>query len=46
MALTYNRSIVFPARTLESEADVDAYVEQIRSQLKLYLDGCDGIKLN
>ncbi len=43
---TYNRSIVFPARTLESEADVDAYVEQIRSQLKLYLDGCDGIKLN
>ena len=43
---TYNRSIVFPARTLESEADVDAYVEQIRSQLKLYLGGCDGIKLN
>ena len=43
---TYNRSIVFPAKTLESEADVDAYVEKLRTQLRQLLRGCDGIKLN
>ncbi len=42
----YNRSIVFPAKQLETEADVDAYVEQIRAQLKQLIKGCDGIKLN
>jgi len=41
-----NRSIAFPAKTLENEADIDAYVESIRSQLKQYLQGSDGIKLN
>ena len=42
----YNRSIVFPAKQLETEADVDAYVEQVRAQLKQLIKGCDGIKLN
>lgn len=42
----YNRSIVFPAKQLESEADVDAYVEKVRAQLKQLMKGCDGIKLN
>ena len=42
----YNRSIVFPAKQLESEAEVDAYVEQVREQLKQLIKGCDGIKLN
>jgi hypothetical protein len=42
----YNRSIVFPAKQLESEADVDAYVEAMRKQLKQLMQGCDGIKLN
>lgn len=42
----YNRSIVFPAKQLETEADVDAYVEQVRAQLKQLMRGCDGIKLN
>ena len=42
----YNRSIVFPAKQLETEADVDAYVEAMRKQLKQLLQGCDGIKLN
>ena len=42
----YNRSIVFPAKQLETEADVDAYVEQVRAQLKQLTKGCDGIKLN
>ena len=43
---SFNRSIVFQAKQLESEADVDAYVEQMRIQLKQLLKGCDGIKLN
>ena len=43
---SYNRSIVFPSKQLESEADVDAYVEKVRAQLKQLMKGCDGIKLN
>ena len=42
----YNRSIVFPAKQLETEADVDAYLDKVRDQLKQLLKGCDGIKLN
>lgn len=42
----YNRQVVFQAKTLESEADIDAYVEKVRSQLKQLLSNCDGIKLN
>ena len=42
----YNRQVVFQAKTLESEADVDEYVEKIRAQLKALLKNCDGIKLN
>ena len=41
----YNRSIVFPAKRLESNEDVDAYVEKIREQLKKLLENCDGIDL-
>lgn len=41
----YNRQVVFPAKTLESEAEIDAYVERIRKQLKQYLRGVDGIQL-
>lgn len=39
------RGVVFPARRLETEADIDVYVEQMRKQLKLMLKGCDGIQL-
>ena len=42
---SYQRAIVFQAKKLESEAEIDAYVEQIRQQLKQYLKGCDGIQL-
>ena len=41
----YNRQILFEARRLESEADIDAYVEKVRSKLKTLLQGCDGIQL-
>lgn len=41
----YNRQIIFPAKQLESEDEIDAYVENMRDQLKQLLKGCDGIKL-
>lgn len=41
----YQRAIVFPAKSLESEAEIDVYVEQMRRQLKQLLKGCDGIQL-
>ena len=43
---SYNRQVVFQAKTLETEADIDVYVEKVRTQLKQLLSTCDGIKLN
>lgn len=40
-----NRSIVFPAKRLESEDDIDDYVEKMRESLKQLLRNCDGIQL-
>lgn len=42
----FNRQIVFPAKQLESEAEIDDYVEKIRQQLKSLMKNCDGIRLN
>ena len=42
----YYRQGVFKQATLESQADVDAYVEQMRSYLTTLLKDCDGIKLD
>lgn len=41
-----NRQVVFPAKRLESDADIDAYVEKMRDQLKQLMKNCDGIQLN
>jgi hypothetical protein len=41
-----HRQAVFPAKRLESEADIDAYVEKVRTQLRQLLKNCDGIQLN
>lgn len=41
----YQRGVVFPAKTLQSEDDIDAYVESVRKQLKQLLNGCDGIQI-
>ena len=41
-----HRQAMFPARTLKSEEEIDAYVEKIRTNMKQLLKGCDGIKLN
>lgn len=40
------RQQMFPARVLKSEEDIDAYVENIRKQMKQYLQGSDGIQIN
>lgn len=39
------RQSIFPAKRLETEDDIDAYVEQMRKQLVAYLKGSDGIEL-
>ena len=41
-----HRQAMFPAKTLKSEDEIDAYVEKIRTNMKQLLKGCDGIKLN
>ena len=41
-----HRQAVFPAKKLESEEEIDAYVEKMRSNLKQLLKNCDGIQLN
>lgn len=43
---TFNRQVVFLAKTLQNEEDIDEYVEKIRSQLKQLLKNCDEIRLN
>ena len=43
---SYNRSIVFPAKQLNSDEEIDEYLDTIRRQLKQYLSCCDGIKIN
>ena len=40
-----HRQAMFPAKTLKSEEEIDAYVEKIRTNMKQLLKGCDGIKL-
>lgn len=39
------RQWIFPAKRLESEEDINAYVEQMRTQLLAYMKGSDGIDL-
>jgi hypothetical protein len=41
-----HRQAMFPAKTLKTEEEIDAYGEKIRTNMKQLLKGCDGIKLN
>ena len=41
----YNKAVIFPSKKLETEQDIDDYVEKIRDQLKRLLKNCDGIQL-
>ena len=42
---TFNRSIVFPVGTLESEEQIDEYIEKLRALLKQSMKNCDGIQI-
>lgn len=42
---TMYRQSMFPAKTLESEADIDAYLAQRKQQMMQLLKSCDGIKI-
>ena len=39
------RQSMFPKRTVETDADIDEYVEHIRRRMKTMLKDCDGIRL-
>ena len=39
------RQAAFPAKDLESQEDIDAYVERMRSYLTAMMKDCDGITL-
>jgi len=41
-----NRMVLFPQKTLEDAADIDAYLAQVKKTLVTMMQGCDGIKLN
>lgn len=43
---TFSRMSIFPGKVLESEAEINEYIEKIRATMKKLLEGCDGIKLN
>lgn len=39
------RQATFPSKTLESQKDIDTYVERMRADLTAMMKDCDGIKL-
>ncbi|NBK91895.1 BREX system P-loop protein BrxC [bacterium 1XD21-13] len=43
---TIHRQAMFPAKQLESDEEIDAYIEKVRTNMKQLLKGCDGIKLS
>ena len=40
------RQAAFPSKILESQEDIDAYVEKMRAYLTAMMKDCDGIKLS
>ena len=43
---TVSRMSIFPGKVLESEEEINEYIEKISATMKKLLEGCDGIKLN
>ena len=43
---SYQRQAIFTSATLNSDAEVDAYVENVKNKLKELLSSCDGIRIN
>lgn len=42
---SYKRQVIFPAKQLKTESDVDTYVEEMRKKLKYMLESCDAINI-
>ena len=40
-----HRQILFPAKKLESQEDIDAYVAKVKEQLETLIKGCDGVEI-
>ena len=40
------RQAAFPSKVLESQDDIDAYVERVRAYLSAMMTDCDGIRLS
>ena len=40
------RQQMFPAKILTTDAEIDAYIENVRKQMKQFLQGSDGIQIN
>ena len=41
----YNRQVIFPAKRIESEEDLNEYLEAIKKQLTTLMQNCDGIEV-
>lgn len=39
------RQLLFPAKKLESQADIDEYVAKIKENLEKLIEGCDGVEI-
>ena len=39
------RQILFPAKKLETQADIDEYVAKIKQNLEKLIEGCDGVDI-
>lgn len=42
---SFNRQVIFPVKKIETEEELDNYVEEIREQLRTLMKNCDGIEL-
>lgn len=39
------RQLLFPAKKLESQADIDEYVAKVKEDLEKLIEGCDGVEI-
>lgn len=39
------RQLLFPAKKLESQADIDEYVAKVKENLEKLIEGCDGVEI-
>lgn len=39
------RQLLFPAKKLESQADIDEYIAKVKENLEKLIEGCDGVEI-